>query len=155
MSLVYKRILIFFSIALNIGFIAMAGFHAYDRARPKQERRWAELMTIVRELNLPRDKASAVTGVMADFREELDGIDAAVKVARMKTMDYLAEPGALDRERFKSLNDNSDALSGKKQQLIRAHVLEMKTVLGNEKGAEFFSRFRDHILSKRHASPHK
>lgn len=152
MSLVYKRILIFFSIALNIGFITMAGFHAYDRSIPKDERRWAELMTIVRELNLPREQVSEVTGMMADFREELDGIQTAVKAARMKAMDLLAEPGELDRERFKGLNQASDTLSHKKQQLFRAHVLEMRTLLGNEKGAEFFSRLRDHILSKRSSS---
>ncbi len=53
MSLFSKRILIFFSIALNIGFIAMAVYHTYDRNLTKKERRWQELMTIVGELDLP------------------------------------------------------------------------------------------------------
>ena len=149
MKLVYKRILIFFSVALNIGFLAAALYQNYDRVLPRHERRWQELMTIVQELDLPSGKEAEVTGLMTRFKREMEVLDKQSRSVRKQAMALMARTGPLDRRQLHRLFQESARHSIRKKEMFEAHVLRMREVLGDEKGAEFFSRLRDHILSKR------
>jgi hypothetical protein len=154
MKQVYKRILIFFSVALNIGFVIMVLFHTFDRAMTGDERRWEELTTIVRELNLTEAESERIIEIMSDFRKEMNALDKADKTARMEALDCLTWPEPLDRDHLHERMQVSTQLFQKKQALFESHVLIMRRELGNEKGAEFFSRVREHILStKKKPSP--
>lgn len=153
MKLVHKRILIFFSVALNLGFLAMALYHNVDRVLPKPERRWQELMTIVEGLDLSSGKTAEVIELMAGFRKEMEALDRDNRGARIRIMDMAARPGPLDREQLHRLIQASGRYSLRKKEMFEAHIIRMRRVLGDEKGAEFFSRLRDHIRSKR-KSPH-
>ena len=149
MKLVYKRILIFFSVALNIGFLAAALYQNFDRGLPKHERRWQELMTILETLDLPAGKKAEVTGLMAGFRKDMAVLDTQGRHIRKQSMELMAQPGPLERQRLHGLFQDSARHSIRKKKRFEAHVLKMREVLGDEKGAEFFSRLRDHIQSRR------
>ncbi len=155
MKLIYKRTLIFFSVALNIGFLVMALFHTLDRTMTGDERRWEELTTIVRELNLTEAESERIIEIMADFRKEVSTLDETDKTARMEALDCLTRPEPLDRDHLHERMQVSTQLSRKKQELFESHVLIMRRELGNEKGAEFFSRVREHILSMQKKTSHR
>lgn len=149
MKLVYKRILIFFSVALNIGFLATALYHSVDNTLPRKERRWQDLMAIVQDLNLPSEKAAEVTTLMAGFRDRIDALDKESRQTRMAAMDLMAAPGPLDRDELQRLMQSSQQQTLQKKEMFEAHVLQVREVLGDDKGAAFFQRLRDHIRSKR------
>ncbi|WP_024336044.1 hypothetical protein [Desulfotignum balticum] len=155
MKLVYKRTLIFFSVALNIGFMVMALFHTFDRAMTRDERRWEELTTIVRELNLTEAESERIIEIMADFRKEVTALDKADKTARMEALDCLTWPEPLDQDHLHECMQVSTQMFQKKQELFEFHVLIMRRELGNEKGAEFFSRVREHILATQKKTSHR
>ncbi len=155
MKLVYKRIPIFFSVALNIGFLVIALFHTFDRAMTRDERRREELTTIVRELNLTEAESERIIEIMADFRKEVTALDKADKIARMEALDCLTWPEPLDQNYLHERMQISTQLSRKKQELFESHVLIMRRELGNEKGAEFFSRVREHILATQKKTSHR
>jgi len=149
MKLTYKRILILFSVALNIGFLIMALFQAYQHTiYPKEQQRWKELMIIVRELNLPDAKAARAMETIARFRERMDSIETELKQARMEVLDLLAQTGPIDKERLHSLVQAAEMFSQKKRSMFEAHVIELRQVLGNGDGARFFIRLKEHIESK-------
>ena len=153
MKLVHKRIMIFFSVALNIGFLAMSIFHAYDQAVPRKDRRWKELVAMVNELDLPDARSKQVVDLMAGFRETLDRIEKEDKRSRMETLTYLATPGPVDKERLHELLMTSALYSRKKRALFETHVMEMRRLLGDDAGPRFFSRLKTHVASS-HRSGH-
>ena len=152
MKLVHKRILILFSIALNIGFIAMAVYHAQQRSVPKNERRWQELMGIVQDLDVSGDLKTELRESMARFRKEMDGLEKEVQQARKETMDLLAKPDPIDRVQLHALFEAEKILAQKKMALFEAHALEIRQVLGDENAAQFFVHLREHIKSKKNHS---
>ncbi len=88
---------------------------------------------------------------MAEFKSRMDEIDTLTHAARRETMDYMAFSGPLDQDRFHRLITATQKLEEEKRGLFEAHVLGIRTLLGDEKGAEFFSRLRAHILSKKNS----
>ena len=151
MKLHYKRILILFSVALNIGFLAMAAVNTWDRV-PKDEKRWNELKGIVQELNLAREKSDKVIELMAKFRESMDAVDSDYKASRIETLDYLARVENIDQDRFHDLLQGSDRYTQKKREMFESHVMALGQLLGDTDRARLFSRLKAHYESKRRHS---
>lgn len=152
MKLTHKRILIFFSVALNIGFLTMAGLNAWDRSVPKKDKRWNELRGIVLELKLPGEKADKALAVMAEFRDRMDVIEKNHRASHLETLDYLAGAETLDPDRLHALLLGSDQFTRKRRELFESHIMAMRQVLGDTDGLRFFARLRAHLESKYRSS---
>lgn len=152
MKLLHKRILILFSIALNIGFVVVAISMAVHHSRPYHERSWLDLVAMVERLDLPRDQETAALESIKAFRESADQHDEKIKEARKRVLQLLAAPGPLDRDRLHVLIEAVDHEHGLKRRVFENHVADLRRQLGNEKGAEFFSRLLKH-LEDRHRRP--
>lgn len=148
MKLIHKRILILFSVALNIGFLVMAVFQAYHHPIPPKEQRWTELMTIVRELNMPEAKAARAIATMSRFRDRMDGIETQLQQFQMASLNLLAQSGPIDEDRLHKLVQAAQMLSQQKRSMFETHVIELRQVMGNDDGARFFLHLKDHIASK-------
>ncbi len=145
-----KRILIIFSVALNIGFIIMAAYHSFQGPVSKHDRRWEELMAVVRKLELPESKQSQAKAAMARFRDQLTGINQQIDQAREDVMVFLAQAGPLDKSRLHQLLEVTNDLYWKKQMMFESHAIEMVQVLGDRDGARFFRSLVELKKSKHH-----
>ncbi len=145
-----KRILIIFSVALNIGFIIMAVFHSFQDTVSKHDRHWEELMTVVRELELPESKQSQAKAAMARFRDQLTGINQQLDQAREDVMVFLTQNGPLDKRRLHQLLEVTHDLYGEKQMMFESHAIEIYRVLGDRDGARFFRSLVELKKSKHH-----
>ena len=154
MKLVYKRIFILFSVALNIGFVIMSIAMAYHHSRPFHERSWLEIVDIVDRLSLPKARENAVLATIKQFRAEFDNHHQNVRQARENIMQSLAASGPVDRDQLHRLIEAADQEEKLKNQAFEAHVLELREQLGNEKGALFFSLLLEHLKAGDEA-PHR
>jgi hypothetical protein len=136
-KLLYKRILIMFSVALNIGFVIMAIFISYHHPKSFDERSWSDITGIVQRLQLPKARA--------DDRHQLD-----LRQARTDVIRSLAGNGAVDRDRLHLLLEAVSHQEKIGKEAFEAHVLDIRRQLGDEKGAEFFSLLLEHLENEDH-----
>jgi len=148
-TLSQKRLLVFFSIALNIGFVVMAIVMALHHPKPFRDRAWQELFGIVRELELPTDQEDAVMANMRQFRETMDRYDRDLKQARGDIIRFLANDGPMDEQRLHLLIETAQSREKRKSDAFEAHVIELRSLLGDQKGARFFSLLQAHIESRK------
>ena len=148
MKLLHKRILILFSVALNIGFVVVAISMAVQHSRPYHERSWLELVGIVEQLDLPPGEEAAVLETIKAFRKIADKHDEDIKTARKMVLQLLAASGPLDRGRLHALVEAAEQEHEIKGKVFENHVADLRRQLGDEKGAEFFSRLLQHLEDK-------
>ena len=148
MKLLYKRILILFSVALNIGVVIMAIALIYHHSKPQDDRSWRELAEIVKRLDLPASQSRAALDDMRKFRSSMDNLDEGLQRARGDILRLAARSGPVDREELHRLIEAADHYSTLKGELFETHVMELRRLLGDEKGAQFFSLLQKHIESK-------
>lgn len=147
MKLLTKRILILFSAALNVGFVIVALTLVYQHARPLHERSWNELVEIVRQLNLPAAHSQAALDNIRNFLNTVDHLDKELQHARDEILCLLAESSPVDPDQLHERIEAADAYEKHKSERFEKHTLALRQILGNEKGAQFFTLLRRHIQS--------
>mgnify|MGYP001552141757 FL=1 len=152
MTLSQKRLLVFFSVALNVGFVVMAIVMALHHPKPFRERAWQDLIGIVQDLDLPAEQEDAVMANMRQFRETMDGYERDLKKARGDIIRYLAKDGPIDENQLHLLIETAQSREKRKSDAFEAHVIEQRGLLGNEKGARFFSLLQAHFESRKSKS---
>lgn len=152
MTLFQKRLLVFFSIALNVGFIVMAIAMAMHHQKPFRERAWQDLIGIIQDLDLPAGQEDAVMTNMRQFRETMERYERDLKQARGDIIQFLASDGPVDANRLHLLIETAQSREKRKSDAFEAHVIELRNLLGNQKGARFFSLLQAHIESRKSKS---
>jgi hypothetical protein len=142
-----KRILILFSAALNVGFVIVALTLVYQHSRPFHERSWNELVEIVRQLNLPDSQSQAALDSIRNFRSTVDNLDKELQHARDDILRPLAESSPVDPALLHERIEAADHYEKLKGERFEKHVLALRQILGNEKGALFFTLLRQHLKS--------
>ena len=148
MKLLHKRILILFSVALNIGFVVVALSMAVHHSRPFHERSWLEVVDIVDRLDLPRNQQADVLETIKVFRSNADKRDKDIKEARKKVLLLLAQSGPLDTGRLQGLIEAVRHQEEGKSRVFEDHVVRLRSQLGDEKGALFFTYLIKHLEAK-------
>ncbi|BBO83682.1 hypothetical protein [Desulfosarcina ovata] len=148
MKLTYKRILIFFSVALNIGFVVVALTLVWQHAKPAHQRSWREIVDVVDQLALPASESEVALDNIRVFRSEFDQLDQDLKTARGDILRLLARKGPLDREQLHGLMAVADACVKRKSERFEVHVMALRQLLGDEKGAQFFSLLEKKVKPK-------
>lgn len=154
MKLLYKRIFILFSVALNIGFVIMAITMVYHHSKSRHERSWLEIVDIVHRLKLSEAQESTALDTVNQFRATIDKHDQELKQARSNIILLLAKTGPLAQDQLHRLIEAADDQEKRKNKALEAHVLELHNQLGNEKGAQFFSLLLEHLKAE-DKSPHR
>ena len=153
MKLLHKRILIMFSVTLNIGFVIMAIITIHNHSKPFNERPWLEIVAIVHRLKLPEDRETAVMDTIRQFRDTFDRHHQEIKQARGDIIRLLAADGPVDPEQLHQRMQAADLREKSKNEAFEAHVLKLRDQLGNEKGALFFSLLLEHINAEDESPP--
>lgn len=145
MTLFQKRLLVLFSVALNIGFVIMAAVMIFTHPTSQRERTWRELVDIVHGLDLPAPEEASVIETMTRFKETMSGHDRDLKAARRDVIRLLAGSGPVDRAELQRLFATAQARENQKSDAFKAHVIELRRQLGDAKGAQFFSQLLVHL----------
>lgn len=154
MKLIYKRILILFSVALNVGFVIMAGVLAYHHGPPFRGHSGIEIAAMVQRLKLPEAQESAVLDTIEQFRAARDAQDKDLKQARDNIIRLLASAGPLDRKQLHALIEAAEHQEKRKSRVFEAHVLQLRDQLGDEKGALYFTFLLEHLKAGKQR-PHR
>lgn len=148
MKILYKRILIMFSVALNIGFIAMAITMACNHSISHHQRSWNELVHIVRHLDLPQTQENKVIESIKQFGTVVDRQHGDVKKARDSILALLAKDGPVNPDELHRTILSVDRQEALKNKAFETHVLELRSLLGDEKGAQYFSALLEHVRNR-------
>lgn len=139
MNIFYKRLLILFSVALNIGFIIMTVTTLYYHPQGHHKKNWKELTGIISRLALSEDREKNALECLSRFKSTMDRYDKDLKQARKSVILFLAESGPLDKQQLDKLIETVDEKEKIKRDLFEAHVIDLREKLGPEKGPMFFS----------------
>lgn len=145
MKLFHKRLLILFSVALNIGFVIMSIVMVVQHRDSSHNRSYRVIVDIVQQLNLPEDQQRTVLKTIEQFRDTMDQHNQNLKAARSDIVRRLAVPGPVDRSQLHPLTDAIGAEENIKNEAFEAHFMDLRNQLGNEKGAEFFRLLLAHF----------
>ena len=148
MSLFHKRLLILFSVALNVGVAIMAIVMIIHHSKSSEDHSWHELAAIVERLNLPEAKERGVLADIKRFGNTVDKFDEDLKKARDDILRFLAKKGPLDRNKLHRLIGRVEFLERQKGMAFESHVVDLRRQLGDEKGPLFFSRLLAHLQTK-------
>jgi hypothetical protein len=143
--LYHKRLLILFSVALNIGFVIMAIVMVVQHHGSSHNRSQRAIIDIVQQLSLPEDQQRSVLKTVEQFKATLDQHNQNLKAARSNIVRRLAARGPVDRSQLHPLTDALVAKEKLKNEAFEAHFMDLRNQLGNEKGAEFFSLLLAHF----------
>ena len=146
MKLLYKRILIFFSVALNIGIVIMAVFLFFNH--PGKSHGMSEIEGIFQKLDLTEDQHENALKFIQGFRASVQKQEKEIKVARDNMIRILCENGPLDKQRLNELYDAIVQEETDKNKLFLSHVVELRNLLGDEKGARYYSLLLQHLKNK-------
>ena len=148
MTLFHKRLLVFFSVALNIGFVIMAVVMVLNHPKSHHGRTSREVLRIVERLDLAATQKESVIKEITGFKSQMGDHDRDLKKARLDIIRLLAKDGPLDSERLHQLFTVAMDRERQKSDAFETHVVTLRRQLGDEKGARFFTRLLAHLESK-------
>ena len=154
MKLLHKRILTLFSVALNIGFVVVALTLVYLHSKPHDDRSWSELTGIVQRLDLPESQFRAALDSIRKFRSSMQDLDKDLRQARGNILRLLSRKGPVDPDELHRLIEVTDRYNRLKGERFETHVLGLRRLLGDERGAQFFTLLQQQ-LEKKGKNPHR
>ena len=146
MKLLYKRIFIFFSVALNIGFIIMALFMVVNH--PGKSTVKSGIEGLIQKLDLTETQHDDLLKSIQSLRVSVEKQEMEIKAARDNLIRVASENGPLDRRRLNELCEAIDQEETDKNRLMLTHMIEIRDLLGDEKGARFFSLLLEHLKNR-------
>ncbi len=148
MKLFHKRLLILFSVALNIGFVIMAIVMMLHSPTASQHRSYQAILDIVRQLNLPADQEHTLVETIRQFRTTVEHHNQDLKKARSDVVRLLSVSGPVDRDQLQRLTAAIATEENMKNEAFEAHFIDIRNQLGNDKGAQFFTLLLAHIKAE-------
>lgn len=140
MNFQIKRILVIFSVALNIGFMITSAVRFYCHIQASSHSNYfREFETAMRGLGLSRDQEKSVQKLIEDFKIRHDEGKLRFKETRNRIFSLLSMPAPFDQRQFEALHAEIHRHNVEEDDDVRNHLLELRRVLGDEKGALFFS----------------
>ncbi len=148
MKLTYKRLLTLFSVALNLGFIIVALVMIHQNSIPAKERSMRKFTSIVKHLKLPESQSQTVLDCIGQFESTVGHVNTDLKHARSDILRLLSQKGPVEPAQLHLLIEATERLGKLKGKTFEAHVIALRQLLGDEKGAQFFSLLGQHIKSE-------
>lgn len=148
MKLFHKRLLILFSVALNIGFVIMAIVMMVAPQTSSSKGSYRAILDIVRQLDLPEDQERSVLDTIQQFGDKMDRDHQDLKAARGNIVRCLAADGPVDRSRLNRLTQALDSGHMRRNAAVEEHFMDLRNQLGDQKGPRFFTLLLKHHDAK-------
>lgn len=143
-----KRLLIMFSVALNIGFVIMAAIFVYNRPHSFHEFFEAQAATLSR-----LEVSPAVEHAILDALKKMETSHKAfvdqLHQGRQEALTMLATPAPVDQKRYDEIGDSVSKILIERNRVVHNHLIEIRKQLGDEKGAVFFRAMLKEIEQRR------
>lgn len=143
-----KRLLIMFSVALNIGFVIMAAIFVYNRPHSFHEFFEAQAATLSR-LEVPPVLEHAILDSLRQMEASHKAFVNQLHQARQEAMTMLATPAPVDLKRYDEIGDSISEIIIERNRLVHNHLIEIRKQLGDEKGAVFYQAMLKEIEQRR------
>lgn len=135
-----KRWVLIFSLALNAGFLIMAGygFWVHYLAGPSHLRHTQAIEQTLGELEMPAPISQRAKAEYADFDRKMKQIRADIRATGQVNFKLLAQNSAFDQAAFDENWAKISAFWDQKHDLLYEHLLSMRRILGPEYAPMFF-----------------
>ena len=153
MTLTAKRMLVMFSVALNIGFVIMTAVFIYHRPPSFHHFFEVQAATLSR-LEVPPAVERSILDALAKMEDSHEQFVSRLHGTRQEAMTMLATPGPVDRKRFDTLGETISEILIERNRMVHEHLIEIRRQLGDEKGAAYFHAMLKEIekrKSKKHS----
>ena len=147
MSLSDKRLLVLFSVCLNIGFLGIAGFafvkHQIPGHGPGREKRGYMQMAILEEMPLPPEKRAALGRAMDEHMRKLWEIRSRSKERKLSVLGMLAEASPPEDAVIIAHLRDITAIEVEQERAKIMHLQAVRRTLTDEEAREFFERLAE------------
>ncbi|MBN1903918.1 MAG: hypothetical protein JW927_02365 [Deltaproteobacteria bacterium] len=121
----------------------MAGMMFFHNSKRPHEN--PDIEDVVYSLNLQKDHESRVLECIRRFRIEIEKQDEKSNAVRDSVVSLASKSGPLDQGLLNQLNETMNKEEISKNALFKTHVTELRNLLGDEKGALFYTLLQEHI----------
>lgn len=147
MNITLKRILILFSVALNVGFVIATLIVIYNHPQDSRKKHIVEIETALKSLNLETKLAEEMLMDIRTFHHNLEEKKHNFHKFRINILSVLAIPGPVDTNRFEAAEKELQQMKSQMHKMVRTHILEIREKLGDENGARFFQALKKEVQS--------
>jgi len=147
-TLTARRMLVMFSVALNIGFVIMAAILIYKHPPPHHDF-FDMQVKILSSLNVPAQVKQSVLDALTAMEKSHEAHVDKLHQARHDAMTLLATPGPLDLKRFDAIDASIAEILIQRSHMVHDHLIDIRKQLGDEKGAEYFSAMMKAVEKRR------
>jgi hypothetical protein len=151
-SVTAKRVLIIFSVTLNVGFLIMAAILVIQH--PPLPHSSAKMrIEALERLNLPESEESHIIAAMDKMEADHDDFKRRLHLAINTSIALLAKSEPVDEERFLELNEKVVNLMTRQNLAVRERLLDIRRRLGDENGARFFTDMLKQVAKRKQREP--
>lgn len=148
MNLTMKRLLILFSVSLNIGFVAFTAYNVLH----KPPSRWQMFETMFTE-SLAKTSAPPEALAMAwaernRFADQIFALKDVSRRTKLERLELFAAKGPLEMERMQANSDKHMSIYADRDALLQRHFLNLREILGDEQSVVFFTELHARLGAK-------
>ena len=152
-----RKILILFSICLNVGFLVFAGYALLRPGiSPEKERLHSSRPPYVRlleQLDLEPALETEVKGIVQGFMEDMGRLRDRSMAEKLAYMDRLAQPGEIDRAWLDKKGEAILALEMERERARFEHFIRIRAKLPPDRVPVFFGAISDKIKEHMRSGP--
>lgn len=153
MNLTLKRVLIFFSVSLNIGFLFYSTYSYFEGTKSRFKTHDMIGYEILGHTHIETAIKEKAMIIIDDFNNDLLSLNKKIIMSKLELLVFYAEPEKLFNEGIKGKREKYMKLLKDQNELIHEHFLQMRRILGTNASREFFNELHEHM--DRHLSRHK
>lgn len=141
-----KKMLILFSVCLNIGFIVIAGYTLLHHKEFSKKRLQPGMrhIRLFEELHLSDEQQSGIDLIVSGYMDKMGKLSGLVRKERINLFKTLEEKGPMDDQKIKNHLKNIQKLEVEREVLKINHLKSIKGRLSDEQAGSFFQRLAMH-----------
>ena len=147
-----KRLIIIFSICLNVGFLVYTGY-ALLRPRPatlveRHHPSGSRYSRLLENLDLEPAREAEIKGMVRDFINDMDRLHRRGLTEKLAVLERLAQPGEPDRAWLDPKKRAIQEVEVERERIKFEHMLKIKATLPPDRAELYFKAVSDRIKQR-------
>ena len=141
-----KRLLLIFSVCLNIGFIVIAAYAFYQKSNRSFRNRHLHKLSssaVFESVDLNQQQQEEVDQLVQLFRANMLSVSKAVAPLKAELFSGMAGDTPLSDEEAQAIINQMNILQSQRGELIHQHLKALRQVLTEEQAQVVFTRFAE------------
>jgi uncharacterized membrane protein len=144
-SLTLKRVLILFSVSLNIGFLVYSVWAYMDNPVSQYKAHATIAGEALAQTDAPPDVRQAAQRAIEDFDREIASLHEKMRQSRLRTIGLMAQPGDLPLIELEQVRQDYERMLLERTALLNNHLIKLRQILGPEASPTYFGELRDRL----------